>query len=168
MDRTQTALVALALLAAPALAGCIGADDPAPSGAADDGSGDDPAAEAADDGTEDNATSDEPVEWQTVERTVVAKDVLPEDGPRNYSYDPARIEVPVNSTVELTLESHPQNVLDHDIRIEGQGVDTETIGPGESLTVTFDVTEPGPSPYWCTVGDHRDRGMEGVLVVTAG
>lgn len=169
MDRAQFALLALVLLAAPALSGCLGdQDQPQTDTAEDPGSGSgSQAGEAGGDGA---SSDDETLEWKTVERTVVAKDIVPHQPPRNYTYDVEGsedkvVEVPENSTVELTMVSHEQNALDHDIRIEGQGVQTDTIGPGESLTVSFNVTEPGPSPFWCTIGDHRERGMEGVLVV---
>lgn len=173
MDRTHIALVALALLAAPVLAGCIGADDSAPAEAADDGSGDEA---GPDDGVEKRADANETVEagepddWLTVERTVVAEDVVPHQPPENYTYnvegsDDTTIEVPVNSTVELTLASHEQNLWPHDIRSDSLDFDTDNIDPGEELTLTFNVTEPGPNVYWCDVGDHRDRGMEGVILV---
>lgn len=173
MARIRLALVALALLAAPALAGCLGAEDSSPAEAADDGSGsgDGPngTVENRSDANE-TAEDGEPDDWQTVERTVVAEDVVPHQPPQNYTYnvegsDDTTIEVPVNSTVELTLVSHEQNLWPHDIRSDSLGFDTDNIDPGEELTVTFNVTEAGPSVYWCDVGDHRDRGMEGVVLV---
>lgn len=176
MDRTHVTLVALALLAAPALAGCLGAEDTQPAEAADDGAGSGDEA-GPDDGVEKRAGGNETVEagepddWITVERTVVAEDIIPHQPPQNYTYnvegsDDKVIEAPVNSTVKLTLVSHERNALDHDIKIKGLA-QSDVIGPGESLTISFNVTETGPSPYWCTIGDHRERGMEGVLVVNA-
>jgi uncharacterized cupredoxin-like copper-binding protein len=170
MDRHRLALLAVGLVALAAVAGCIGADETDPAETAGD---DAPGSEGTDDGgTGDagNATDEAGTDdWQTVERTVVAKDVLPHDPPENYTYDvegseDKTITVPVNSTVELTLVSHEQNLWDHDVKVKDH-VESDTIGPGGSLAVSFNVTEPGPSPFWCTIGDHRDRGMEGVLIV---
>ena len=43
-----------------------------------------------------------------------------------------------------------------------------TIAPGESTTLEFAVDlPPGEYPYWCAVGNHREMGMEGTMVVTA-
>lgn len=175
MDRTLIALAVLALVAAPALAGCLGSDDAAPAEAAEGGSGSEAGGASSDGTVEKRAGGNTTVRagnasFPTVERTVVAEDIIPHQPPQNYTYDvegsdDKTIEVPVNSTVKLTLVSHERNALDHDIKVKGL-VESEVIGPGESLTATFNVTEPGPSPYWCTIGDHRERGMEGVLLVT--
>lgn len=177
MHRRQATLIALAalLLAAPALAGCLGSDGGQSAGAASQDDAGSSSGSGASDGTVEkragNATveSGKPDDWKTVKRTVVAKDVVNHDPPRNYTYDvegsdDKTITVPVNSTVKLTLVNHQRSLWEHDVKIKGL-VDSDVIAPGESLTVTFNVTEPGPTPYWCTVGDHRERGMEGIFVV---
>ena len=66
-------------------------------------------------------------------------------------------------TVKFTSEN-PQPV-DHDIAIEGNGVEetSETITEGMTeLTVTL---EPGEYEFYCAVDGHKDAGMEGTLTV---
>lgn len=156
----RRALLAFALLGLP-LTGCLG-ETPEATGT----DATPPSPRMNDSNASANGTdAAEPASFPVVERTIVAEDVLPHDPPQNYSYDPARVDVPVNATVELTLVSHPMNLLDHDVRIGDRGVQSRAIPPGESLTLTFNVTKPGPSVFWCTIGDHRERGMEGALVV---
>jgi plastocyanin len=57
----------------------------------------------------------------------------------------------------------------HALEIEGNGIEekTETIGPGESSELTVDLVE-GEYEMYCPVGDHRDQGMEGTLIVEGG
>lgn len=52
----------------------------------------------------------------------------------------------------------------HALSIEGVG-STPLIGPGEEASITFTAGEAGVLEIWCPVGDHRRRGMEGVIVI---
>ena len=42
---------------------------------------------------------------------------------------------------------------------------TETIGPGESASVTVDL-ESGTYEMYCPIGNHRDLGMTGEVTVS--
>ncbi|MBW3653553.1 MAG: cupredoxin domain-containing protein [Actinobacteria bacterium] len=44
-------------------------------------------------------------------------------------------------------------------------VETERVAPGESATVTADLSEAGTYELYCPVGDHRQRGMTGTVTV---
>ena len=54
----------------------------------------------------------------------------------------------------------------HALEIEGRGIEEETdeIDGGETTELTVDL-EPGEYELYCPVGDHREQGMEGTLVV---
>jgi hypothetical protein len=52
----------------------------------------------------------------------------------------------------------------HALSVEGFG-STGLVGPGGEAVLEFTVEEEGVFSIWCPVGDHRARGMEGVLVV---
>lgn len=88
--------------------------------------------------------------------------------PVNIAYDPARIEVAAGSLVTLVFTNNDVNPLpSHDWVLEGvEGAATDTIGNGQTTEVTFEAPPPGEYAFFCSVGDHRDQGMEGVFVVT--
>ncbi|WP_158544592.1 plastocyanin/azurin family copper-binding protein [Blastococcus sp. TBT05-19] len=68
---------------------------------------------------------------------------------------------------ELTAGSYEIEVVNdggatHDLVVERDGEDvaaSDTIGPGESATVTVDL-EPGEYVFYCSIGAHRSMGME--------
>lgn len=55
----------------------------------------------------------------------------------------------------------------HDFSIQGNGVEAKTpqLQPGESATLTVDLT-PGDYQYKCTIFGHAMAGMQGTLQVT--
>lgn len=136
-----------------ALAGC--ADD----GGTDDDTdgGDTSPTGGADDG---NTTGDGP----EVSLAIAATGVYPID----FGYDQATLEAPAGATVTLSFSNEDTNpVTNHDWYLEALGAQTAVVAPGESDTITFTVDlEPGEYPFWCTIGNHRDQGMEGTFVVT--
>ncbi len=57
----------------------------------------------------------------------------------------------------------------HNLEVEGPEGEEELeqdIGPGESDALTVDLSKPGKYEFYCPVGNHRDRGMEGEITVT--
>lgn len=59
----------------------------------------------------------------------------------------------------------------HDFVIDELEVRTDVMNAGEETTVTVMIpedAEPGTEyPFYCSVGNHREMGMEGTLTVTA-
>jgi plastocyanin len=89
--------------------------------------------------------------------------------PVNPAYDPADVQVPAGAVVTVTFNNEdPNPVVSHNWVVEGiEGAASDNIGSGE--TTTFDFTAPleaGEYVFYCSIGDHRDRGMEGTLSVT--
>jgi uncharacterized cupredoxin-like copper-binding protein len=66
--------------------------------------------------------------------------------------------------VTLVMSNPAQ--LQHDVSIEGAGVDKEgkKVGKGGTSTVSASV-KPGKYTFYCSVPGHRDGGMEGTLTV---
>ena len=85
----------------------------------------------------------------------------------DFQFDPSTIELPGSGTYEFVL--HNEGEMQHALEIEGGDVEDETItiGPGQTAKVTVDLSE-GHYELYCPVGDHRERGMEGDIVVGAG
>ena len=56
----------------------------------------------------------------------------------------------------------------HDLEVEGPGTETKLaseLDPGQSGTLTVDLSEPGSYEWYCPVGNHREKGMEGEITV---
>jgi len=81
-----------------------------------------------------------------------------------FALDPA--DVSVDEAGETTFTVSNEGEFPHALEIEGNGIEEETdeLAPGESGSVTVEL-EPGEYELYCPVGDHRDQGMVGTLVV---
>jgi uncharacterized cupredoxin-like copper-binding protein len=73
-------------------------------------------------------------------------------GETEFALDPSEANVQAG---EVTLE------------VEGQGVEekTDLIEPGQSATLTVDLSQSGSYEMYCTVDSHREQGMEGEVTV---
>jgi uncharacterized cupredoxin-like copper-binding protein len=85
-----------------------------------------------------------------------------------YKLTPATVNVTESGTYEFKAVN--KGSTDHALEIEGNGIEeeTETIGPGETATVTVELDQDGTYEIYCPVGNHKDQGMEGTLVVGSG
>lgn len=80
-----------------------------------------------------------------------------------FYFEPNIIEAKVGDVVKVTLD----NVEGfHDFVVDEFDAATAQIKEGETDTVTFTVTEAGEFEFYCSVGNHREQGMVGTLVVT--
>ncbi len=68
--------------------------------------------------------------------------------------------------VTITMDNPSGASLPHDIAIEGEGVEEagEVVGPGGTSQVKAEL-KPGTYTFYCSVGQHRQAGMEGTLTV---
>jgi plastocyanin len=84
-----------------------------------------------------------------------------------FAFDPPDIHLDEAGTYTFRLTNDGE--FEHALEIEGQGVEEETdvIGGGETADLTVDLAE-GEYEIYCPVGNHREMGMEGTLVVGAG
>ena len=91
--------------------------------------------------------------------------------PANPGFTPATVSVPAGALVHVTFsnEDPASAVVQHNWVVDGiAGAASDAIGSGEQSS--FDFTAPmeaGEFAFYCSIGDHRDRGMEGTLTVTA-
>jgi plastocyanin len=84
---------------------------------------------------------------------------------REYSLNPARVMV--GGPGELRIKLRNRGSLPHDVRLERGGRDvggTPPIPGGHSAAATV-ALHPGRYELLCTVGDHAQLGMRGVLHV---
>jgi plastocyanin len=81
---------------------------------------------------------------------------------RNFSFSEKEIRVTKGDKVRITLSNQEGF---HDLVIDGFNVRTKRIDSGESDTVEFIANKVGEFEYYCSVGNHRQMGMVGKLVV---
>jgi plastocyanin len=66
----------------------------------------------------------------------------------------------------VTVEFANQSQLPHAVEIEGNGVETKTeVVTGQDAPPLNVDLKPGEYEFYCPVGDHRAEGMEGKLTV---
>lgn len=78
-----------------------------------------------------------------------------------WGFDPATVEAATGQDVEIRFTN------DGDIahNLGGDFGRTDTISSGQTATLTVSFDEPGEHAYWCSVPGHREKGMEGTIVV---
>lgn len=142
-------LLALLLALALPLAGCLGKEETPAETVEEAGVADDLG----------NMTAAVPVELAVATSGVY---------PANPGFDPATLQVASGANVTVTLaNTEPLPLISHNWVLEGvDGAATDAIGPGESGSITFTAPAPGEYTYFCSIGDHRDRGMVGTLTVS--
>jgi uncharacterized cupredoxin-like copper-binding protein len=79
---------------------------------------------------------------------------------------------PSDPTVEagtVSFKATNDGSVDHNLEVEGpegEEVLEQDLAPGESGTLTVDLSKPGKYEFYCPVDGHRARGMEGEITVT--
>jgi len=86
---------------------------------------------------------------------------IPATGATNYEF--AEATAPAGS---LTIRSPNETPTEHNIAVEGGGVDElgPVVGEGDVSEIQVDL-EPGEYTFYCSVEGHREAGMEGPLTV---
>ena len=89
--------------------------------------------------------------------------------PVNPSFSPSTAAVPANAVIHTTFTNGDLLPIQHNWVVAGiTGAASDTIGSGEQSTFDFTTpATPGEYTFYCAIGDHRERGMEGTLTVTA-
>jgi plastocyanin len=85
-----------------------------------------------------------------------------------FAFDPSSVRV--QETGLVTFRVTNDGALPHALKVDGDDIEQETptLQPGESAEVTVDLSREGSYELYCPVGDHRDQGMEGELIVGSG
>jgi plastocyanin len=85
-----------------------------------------------------------------------------------FRLDPAKPKVAEPGALEVVAKNDGKVV--HALEVEGPGGEAETkeIAPGKSATLKVDLGKAGRYEMYCPVGNHRQRGMAGEIVVAGG
>jgi len=81
---------------------------------------------------------------------------------KNFSFSPSTITVNKGDTVKITLDNTGGY---HDLKIDAFNVATKRINGGAQDSVQFVADKTGSFEYYCSVGEHRQMGMKGTLIV---
>ena len=83
---------------------------------------------------------------------------------RDFAFEPENVTLDAAGTYTFRVTNDGD--APHALEIESEDIEeeTDTIDPGGSAELTVELAE-GEYVLYCPVGDHRDRGMEGRLVV---
>ena len=83
-------------------------------------------------------------------------------GGGEFYFDPDQITVNKGDTVKIVFTNEGGT---HDWVIDEFDARTPILKTGEQAEIEFVVDQSGSFEYYCSVGDHRERGMVGTLVV---
>lgn len=83
----------------------------------------------------------------------------------DFKLDPAAVRVKEPGAVRFELRNAGQ--APHALEVEGPKGEAESkqISAGESTTLDADLSKPGTYTIYCPVGDHKEAGMIGKVVV---
>ena len=90
----------------------------------------------------------------------------------DYAFEPAVVEVTAGEPVELALSNRDIFIL-HNLTLSAGGIDLDVdVPPGDTVTVSFTPARAGRYVFYCDkkllfFKSHRERGMEGELIVNA-
>lgn len=79
-----------------------------------------------------------------------------------FSFTPNEIRVKKGDIVKITFTNREGL---HDYTIDELNVKTKQLAAGESETVEFTADQVGTFEFYCGVGNHRQQGMVGKLIV---
>jgi plastocyanin len=85
-----------------------------------------------------------------------------------FQLEPAEVQLDDPGTYTFVLRNEGGTI--HALEVEGHGVEEETgeIEAGETAELTVELPEAGEYELYCPVGNHKDEGMEGTIVVGGG
>lgn len=108
-----------------------------------------------------NTQSSPQKEVSTPEANSVVKEITVTGN--EYSYSPNSLTLQKGEQIKLSFKNAGN--LPHNLLIDELGVATKTVKGGDSDTVTFTADKSGTFKFYCSVGNHRAQGMEGMTTV---
>jgi plastocyanin len=119
----------------------------------------------------DSPGKDEGVLADAVKSATSSKPAVEKDGTLQINADPngqlAYVTKKAEATAgNVTIKMGNESSVQHDIALEGNGVQAkgEIVGKGGTSQFSVDL-KPGTYTYYCTLPGHRAAGMEGTLTV---
>lgn len=80
----------------------------------------------------------------------------------SFKFDPTEIKIAKGEKVKIILKNSGGV---HDLKIDGLNVGTKVINAGATDSFEFTADKTETFEYYCSVGNHRQQGMVGKLIV---
>lgn len=80
-----------------------------------------------------------------------------------FKFDPSSITVEKGEKINLVFKNIGK--FPHNFVVDELGITSKTINGGEEDSVEFVVEKSGTFSMYCSVGNHRQQGMEGEVIV---
>ena len=83
----------------------------------------------------------------------------------DFKLDPSE---PTVKPGEVTFDVSNDGAVTHSLEVEGPGEEQELesdLSPGQSGTLTVDLSKPGKYEFYCPIDNHKQMGMEGTVTV---
>lgn len=81
----------------------------------------------------------------------------------NFAYSKKLLSINYGEKIRIKLTSTHGT---HDFKIDKLNITSNIVSEGESTYIEFIPTQKGEFIYYCSLGDHRTKGMEGKLFIT--
>lgn len=98
---------------------------------------------------------------KSTEQKVTSKEI--EIIANEYSFTPSFLDLEKGEKVSITFKNLGSSP--HSLFIDGYNISTKNILPGNSANLSFIADKTGTFDFYCSVGNHKDLGMTGILEV---
>jgi plastocyanin len=96
---------------------------------------------------------------------VAAQSAPIEVGFGEFHFEPAELTVPVGQTIFNLTNLDGQRRHNMVIDVNGTVMESETLGASTAGVWEIMLDQPGTYDFWCSEGNHRERGMVGKITV---
>lgn len=103
-----------------------------------------------------------PIETVTEVKTGVPSRIIEVKG-SEYSFSPKAIDLAAGETIAIKFTNTGN--LPHDFNVDGLAIKTKVLKAGESETINITADKTGSYTFYCSVGNHKQLGMEGKVEV---
>lgn len=80
-----------------------------------------------------------------------------------FKYTPNAITAKIGQMVTIVFSNN--GTIPHNLTLEGLGIATQTINPGQTATIQFAAPAAGTYTFYCSIDSHRNLGLTGTLTV---
>ncbi len=81
----------------------------------------------------------------------------------DFAFAPKALSVKKGEKIKVVLTNDGK--YPHDLVVDELSLKTKTISPGQTDTVELTASKSGTFAMYCSVGNHRQRGMEGTVSI---
>ncbi|MBP7842698.1 cupredoxin domain-containing protein [Candidatus Woesebacteria bacterium] len=111
---------------------------------------------------EETPANDESAMETTEPEAMMAEGKVVQVTANDFTYDVKEIRVKQGEKLTVSMMNSEGF---HDFIIDELAVDSGKLKEGESIQVEIPTDKPGTYEYYCSVGQHRQMGMKGMLII---